>query len=306
MVASKSTSMKISNRQLSLRGLRTFCVAARHRSFRLAAEELFVTASAVSHQIKSLEEELGTVLFERSGRQLELTATGRRLFEAVDPLLRQLDEATAPFRARANRHTLRISVQPFFASELFVPRLASFTSEHPDIDIHVDTSDESPEKHPATADVSIRLFRAAPAGLASDLLFPLRLVPACSPELLSTVKERKSKKVRPFPIVVHAERTSDWKNWGRSSGIEVPEPASIVQLNSMIAVVRAAERGLGVAMVPMPLCEAWFESGRLVRLYDAEVVSDDSYYIVYASDDRNAKAVRSLRDWAIETFAEKA
>ncbi|MBT8130988.1 MAG: LysR family transcriptional regulator, partial [Gammaproteobacteria bacterium] len=287
----------------SLRGLRTFCAAATHKSFRAAAEELFVTPSAVSHQIKSLEDELAVELFSRSGNSLELTATGQALFDKTAHLIRQLDEATAPFRSRLNRSTLRVSVQPFFASEIFVSRLAEFTAMHPEIDIHIDTSDESPEKHPASADLSIRLFRSPPDDLESDPLFRLRIVPACSPEMKKKLSPKGKRPTEPFPVVVHANRVGDWQAWSAATGIEVPEPSNIVHLNSMFAVVRAAEQGLGVALVPMPLCADRFKAKRLVRLYKKEAETDDYYYLVYASDSRNNAAVQALRQWALETLA---
>lgn len=295
--------MKITNRQLSLRGLRTFCVAASHKSFRNAAEELFVTASAVSHQVKSLEDELGVTLFSRSSAGLDLTATGQALYERIAPLLGELDEVTTSFRSRINRVTLRISVQPFFASEVFVPQIAEFTAQHPEIDIHMDTSDESPEKHPASADLSIRLFRSAPTDLQTDVLFPLRVVPACSPELRKEILGSRRKPKKPFPIVVHASRVADWQTWSDATGIQLPEPSNIVHIDSMIAVVSAAQNSLGVALVPMPLCEARFSSGRLVALYDEGVEPGDSYHIVYAENSRNREPVQALRDWVLKKFA---
>ena len=129
--------------KLSLRGLRTFCVAARYGSFRTASEELFVTASAVSHQIKSLEEELGEPLFEGSSRSRSLTETGKSLYADVSPLIDQLDTVVAGYKAGGISSSIRISVQPFFASEFFVPRLSEFAAQHPEIDIQVGTSDES-------------------------------------------------------------------------------------------------------------------------------------------------------------------
>ena len=164
----------------SLRGLRTFTIAARHESFRVAAEELFITPSAVSHQIKSLEEELGKQLFERSGRELSLTDVGRAFYDDVHPLIEQLDAVAASYKEGARRSLVRMSVQPFFASEYFVPRLSDFTATNPDIDIQVGASDETAESHPADVDMSIRLFRSPPSGLESQLLFPLRLVAAGS------------------------------------------------------------------------------------------------------------------------------
>ena len=96
----------------SLRGLRTFCIAARYESFKTAADELFITASAVSQQIKSLEEELGLQLFERGTRDLKLTDAGTSLFEALSPLVEQIDEVLADFNKAGRRQSVRISVQP--------------------------------------------------------------------------------------------------------------------------------------------------------------------------------------------------
>ena len=173
---------------ISLRGLRTFSIAARCGSFRKAGEELFITASAVSHQIKSLEDELGELLFDRNSRELSLTETGKSLYEDVSPLIEQLDTVAASYKKGDISSSIRISVQPFFASEYFVPRLSEFAAKHPEIDIQVGTSDESAEKHPADADLSIRLFRSPPPDMPSNLLFPLRMLPAGSPDFMKSMK----------------------------------------------------------------------------------------------------------------------
>src|SRR5438132_7453969 len=130
-----------------LRNLRAFCVAARHRSFKAAADELFLTPSAVSHQMKELEEALGVRLFERKTRALELTTVGHTLLEEVEPLLEALERSLAQIARRSGRQTLRVLLPPFFASELFIPRLASFCAAHPQIDIQIDTRDPRPSSH---------------------------------------------------------------------------------------------------------------------------------------------------------------
>lgn len=295
--------MKISKRPTSLRALRTFCAAARHTSFKLAAEELYVTASAVSHQIKALEADLGVSLFDRSQGSLSLTNAGERLFSDVDPLIRQIDQLTSRLRSRVQRQTLHISVQPFFASELFVPRLSEFTALHPDIDMQIDTSDERSENHPATADVSIRVFKGAPANLVSDAFFPLRLMPACAPELYKKIFDKKTRMIRPFPMIVHNRRTGQWQRWLESSGIKLPEAASIVQLNSTVAVVRAAEQGLGVAIVPMPLSRQHIESGRLVPLHEHQAPTPERYYFASTPEAAEKPQVQALRKWVLKTFS---
>src|SRR5581483_7825477 len=133
-------SMRLS-RPPPLRNLRAFCIAARHCSFKIAADELFLTPSAVSHQMKELEETLGVRLFERKTRALELTTAGHTLHDEVAPLLDALDRSLTQFTRRHRRKSLRMTLPPFFASELFVPRLATFCTAHPDIDIQIDTSD---------------------------------------------------------------------------------------------------------------------------------------------------------------------
>ncbi|MFK7831269.1 MAG: LysR family transcriptional regulator, partial [Congregibacter sp.] len=146
--------MKVSQKQTSLRGLRMFCVAAKYRNYRIAGEELSITASAISHQIKSLEDELGIDLFVREKRSLELTEQGARLYRDLQPAIAQIDTLIADVTSSVATRQLRVSVQPFFASEMFVPRLKEFTKRHPGIEIFVDTSDETAEKHPASVDAS--------------------------------------------------------------------------------------------------------------------------------------------------------
>ena len=280
------------NHRLSLRGLRTFCVAAEHGSFRDAADALFITASAVSHQIKNLEQELGQPLFDRLTRSVVLTVAGQSLYEDVRPLISELDSVTSSYRRDNARSTLRISVQPFFASELFVPNLAEFTQLNPDIDINVDTSDEAGEKHPGNADASIRIFKEAPKGLVSDRLFSLRLVPAASTDLRKKILGNKKTPLTDFPRIVHESRANAWRRWQKESGMQLATDVSQIRLDSMIAVARAAERGLGAALVPVQLSDSWFESGALVRLFDYELITRDAYYFVCREEDSNDVAVK--------------
>ena len=290
----------------SLRGLRTFCVAARYKSFTTAAEELFITPSAVSHQIKSLEEELDLKLFDRKSRELQLTAIGRSLYEELGPLIDQIDSVTARFRKTGQRSAVRMSVQPFFASEYFVPRLSEFTAQHPEIDIKVGTSDETPEKHPADADLSIRLFRKPPPEMSSNLLFPLRLVPAGSADFKKRMKVKNGQIVSDFPLIVHETQPKAWAEWSKLAGIRLPDNNKVTRLDSMIAVVRAAERGIGAAMVPIPIADQWFLQKTIVRLFDRELVTDRGYYLVCSEDRAGDESVDLLRRWILQNFADSA
>lgn len=292
--------------KISLRGLRTFCIAARYESFRTAGDELFITPSAVSHQIKSLEEELGGALFDRTRRELNLTEIGTALYNDIRPLIEQLDIVVAKYKKGAISSSIRISVQPFFASEYFVPRLREFTALHPDIDIQVGSSDETAEKHPADSDLSIRLFRTPPSDMPSEKLFPLRLVPGGTPEFKKTLVVRNKKIVSPFPIIVHETLPKAWSDWSKASGIQLPENPKITRLDSMIAVVRGAQRGFGAALVPVPMGDLWFKEGSIVKLFTKELKAEVSYYLVWTEDRADDESGGLMRDWILRTFATPA
>jgi LysR family transcriptional regulator, glycine cleavage system transcriptional activator len=294
----------IQRSNVGLRALRTFCVAARHENFRTAGEELFITASAVSHQIKSLERELGEPLFDRNSRDLRLTEVGRALVEEAGPLIDQLDTVVLRYKKGSRPGSVRISVQPFFASEYFVPRLSEFTAAHPEIDIKVGTSDETAESHPADADLSIRLFSAPPPGLPSELLFPLTLVPAGSPDFRQGLEVRDDQIVSEFPLIIHETYPMAWKQWSKAAGIALPGSSRTTRLDSMIAVVRACERGIGAALVPVPLADLWFKYGSIVRLFSQQLVTDVSYYLVVREDRVADPAVALLKDWILRNFRE--
>lgn len=294
--------MNTAHRPSSLRALRAFCVAARHESFRKAAEDLHITASAVSHQVKSLEEEIGQRLFDRSKANLTLNETGRSLFQKLHPLINDIDGIVARHRDVELGGTLHVSVQPFLASELFVPRLREFIDDHPEFDIRVDTSDETSDVHPGHANVSIRLFDKPPKHLFSERLMPLRLVAAVSPDLQKKMGKQNARLPESLTLIVHDTRADAWEQWRRVSGIRLPQPVNKLRLDSMIAVARAAERGMGAALVPVPMSCAWFESGSLVPLTEDVVETGDAYYFVCDRNDADKKIVAELRAWVLQNL----
>ena len=239
---------------------------------------------------------------ERRTFRFDMGSTDYHIVQ-VSPLIDRLNTVAASFKQGRKRGSIRISVQPFFASEYFVPRLSEFTAQHPDIDIKVGTSDETPEKHPADADLSIRLFKSPPDKLQSDLLFPLRLVPAGSPAFKKALTVRKKVIVSDFPLIVHETQPKAWKRWAKSSGIQLPKDSKVTRLDSMIAVVRAAEQGIGAALVPVPLADLWFKQGSIVRLFKEELVADRSYYLVCSEDRAGDESVDLLRRWILQNFS---
>jgi len=256
--------------------------------------------------MKELEEALGVRLFERKTRALELTTVGHTLLEEVEPLLEALDRSLAQIARRSGRQTLRVLLPPFFASELFIPRLTSFCAAQPQIDIQIDTRDPRPSSHPPTADVSILLADSEPQGLRSSRLFTVSLTAACSKEHVPSVARLGGEVFKHLALIVHKARPFAWTSWAAEVGLETPEPKNVIELDTMFAVVRAAERGIGVALVPSVLCDSWFRSGALVRIFSVELPTSDTYFLVSRSKDADKPGVRALTNWALAQFRAQA
>jgi len=285
-----------------LRNLRAFCAAARYRSFKLAADELCLTPSAVSHQMKELEAALGMALFERKTRALELTAAGHHLLDEVEPLLAALDGTLAQLARRGARQTLRVRLPARFASELFIPRMASFCAQHPQIDVRLDTRDPRPMSHPPGADVSVLVADSAPPGLTSVRLFSCALIAVCAREHLPSVARLGADVFATLALIVDRTRPLAWERWAQEVGLGTPEPRQVIEFETMSAVVRAAERGLGIALVPTVLCDSWIRSGALARVFAVELPTPDAYYLVSRPKDAERAHVQALTRWALAQY----
>lgn len=289
--------------QVQFRGLRAFCVAARHLSFKDAAEELCLTASAVSHQIKSLEEQLGVTLFERRTRSVALTDDGRTLQQQVQPHLRAIERAVVEFRRRPQRCPLVIQMPEFFASELFMPRVAAFSQAHRHVDLRIETTAPG-ARLSGRADVSIVLSLRRPDGPLSQALFPIRYVPACSPDLHRLHAGEGLGALSQMTLLVHQSRPRAWHQWLQLAGVEAPPPRQIIRFDSMFALARAAEQGAGAALIPMPMSGAWFAHGRLRRMFELDLESADHYHAVLSGDSQHPDAALALWRWIVDTFTE--
>jgi len=252
--------------------------------------------------MKELEEVMGVRLFERKTRALALTTAGHTLLDEIAPLLDTLDRSLAQFSRRNRRRNVRVRLPPFFASELFVPRLESFFALHPGIDIQVDTVDPWPSEHPLSADVSIVLTNTKPQGVKAVRLFPLTLAAVCARGFAASVARLGRDAFRETALIVQKARPFAWSNWANELGLDTPEPRNIIELDTMFSVVRAAERGIGIALVPEILCDAWFRSGALVRLFSLQLATDDAYFLVSRLKDADKPEVTAITDWTLGQF----
>lgn len=285
----------------SVRGLRTFCVAAQCLSFKKAAEHLFLTPSAISHQIKQLEDQLGLNLFERLNRSIELTAVGKRFYKVIWPLMSQLDSIVSDFNKSQENSTITLNMPEFFASEVFVPRLSEWTEDNQEIDLKLETvkADNLAIK---PSDLSIILSNGIPTANIVHKLFKIRYVPACNKQLWEKWSEEGYEALNSVPLIVHQMRPWAWHRWADKANIGEFNPPQIIQLDSMFAVARAAQKGMGIALIPMPISTSWFEEKLLFRLFEHDLKTNDRYFLIQNERAQNPQALSKFVDWAKETF----
>ena len=286
----------------SLQGLRVFCAAARSGSFKVAAEEIFVSASAVSHRIKNLEDQLGAPLFERQTRSVKLTEFGETLLQKIYPLIEKIDSEIEIATGLISSLNITLTLPPFFSTELLIPKLHEFTSKHPNIVINLDTVNGYPQKHQNASDLSILLCTEKPLEHNSVELFPLLLIPACSPAMCFDRNLPLSETLENMTLLIHRPRRNAWKRWYKTQGFRGKAPGNIILLDSMIAVVRAAEQGLGIALIPEALTANWFENSALEKLPGKALVTGDAYYLVSNNENLHKKEVKQLYNWITTRF----
>lgn len=288
--------------QTPLRGLRSFCIAAKCLSFKHAASQLYLTPSAVSHQIKLFEQQLGFDLFIRKTRSIELTQQGEQFYHAVQPQLLDLSQTIESFQMKQHNQTIVISMPEFLASELFIPKLSHWTGHHPDINIQVETAKPGQQNDRPT-DLSIVLTSGKPTSGLVDELFPIRYVPACNQSLYKKYAHLGYDVLKDIPLILHKSRPWSWHQWAQTVDVEQFDPSQIIQLDTMFGVVRAAQQGMGVALVPLPMSKTWFDEALLVKLFEQELVTKDRYYLVqHQQKPSTIKPLTTFAQWIKSEF----
>lgn len=290
----------------SLRGLRTFRTAARHLSFKQAGDELSITASAVSHQIRNLESYLGLPLFRRLPRSLELTEAGEKYFAFLDTMFSRLEAETHQLRTEYGRRIVRLCVPSFFAEEAILPRLHAFEEMAGSTDIRVTTQSSTENDPPAEADVSILLNVPLRQGLETHRLFERKVVVACSQSYLADNPIRTYDDLDGKTLLVHDRLPNAWVAWAKAVGAKPPTPKRLLRSDSMSAIVRAAQQGLGVALISWPLGRNCFGNGMLTRVFDEEVPTGKHFFVTVRVEDANREDVTMLRNWIVTEFGDWA
>lgn len=284
-----------------LNALRAFEAAARHLSFTKAAEELGITPSAISHQIRGLEAHLGVRFFRRASRSLMLTDEGQSYLPALRDAFDGIHAATSRLAARTATGPLTVSLLSSFAVRWLIPRLRRFQVSQPEIEVRLSTAARPVDFRREDIDCAIRHGRGQWPGLAADLLLAEDLFPVCSPKLLEGSHPLKAPHDLAHHSLFHiAMRRDDWRVWLNAVGIADIDPERGPVFENSDLALRAAAEGLGVAIASSALVEDDLEKGRLVAPFDVRLPTDSGYYFVVPEDRRGQPKIAAFRAWLLE------
>jgi len=289
-----------------LNSLRAFEAAARHLSFTRAADDLFVTQAAVSHQVKALEDHLGLKLFKRMNRALMLTEEGQHYFPEVRDALDHLSQATESLVKSDTSGVLTVSVMPSFASLWLVPRLQSFTQQHPDIDLRISADDSLVDFARDDVDCAIRFGIGDWSGVYKKKFLEENVFPVCSPLYLETHPSIKDPSNLKYHTLIHdyavrseIEAHLTWKYWLTEAGISGVDYDRGPKFSHTHMVMQACLAGEGVALGRSALIQTELDAGRLIRLYDFSVSALVSHFFVCPPHAEERYKIKAFCDWLL-------
>jgi LysR family glycine cleavage system transcriptional activator len=295
-----------------LNALRAFEAAARHLSLTKAAQELHVTAGALSHQIRGLEELLGLALFERRVRSIALTRAGQQLYPGLRTGFIQIKDAVEALSELGDERVLVISTPPGFTSKWLAPRLYRFSSAYPEIDARISSSLSNANFTTDGVDVAVRnlpVDAATDPELVIEKLMELSFVPVCSPRLIeaqgpfATPEALKSVPLIHDDTLLSRAGIPGWADWFKAAGLEDVDVSRGLRFNSADHALDATVEAVGVLLAHDVLAYDELRTGRLVIPFDLALRSGRAYHFVCAKRRQDHKNVRAFRTWIKEEVA---
>ena len=279
-----------------LHALQGFVSAARQGNLSRTAESLHLTVSALSHQIRGLEERLGQRLFLRNARGVELTADGRQLYERIAPHFDAIEQALRPFGARRD-DVLTLTLMPSFASSWLVPRLPRFLAAHPQLEINLQSSVAVADfERDTRLDAGLRYGPGEWPGVQAVHLFDDWVTPTASPALIAKLGRPTLETLDGYPLL--GAPGGRWSEWFHLFGGQVPK-RFVATFDDSETLHRAAVEGLGVALGRMTLTRPLVDAGLLVPLFDARLKAEYAHYLVYPPRAQSHRGLVDFRDWLL-------
>ena len=288
-----------------LRLLRLFEAAGRHESFKLAAQEVGVTPSAVSHGIHSLEKWLGVVLFIWGPRGLSLSAAGREYLPYISDALSAIAVGTQRMPGRRDERHVRVSCAPTFAFRLLLPALRRFRQRHPTFTVSLDTCHERVTFPDPGVDLAIRMDQDPSPKLSATRILTEHLVPVCSPSYLRSLIRREGRSALSRATLLHVTTvTEDWSTWLQAAGQGDAGLGPGMRFDKIHLALGAAVAGLGVAIGRRPLVDVELQNGALVQADDRVIESATAYWLIGSAAARERPAVTAFRRWLIDEMSQ--
>uniref|UniRef100_E1TFW7 Transcriptional regulator, LysR family n=1 Tax=Burkholderia sp. (strain CCGE1003) TaxID=640512 RepID=E1TFW7_BURSG len=287
----------------NMSALLAFEAAARHESFTHAAKELFLTESAISRQVATLESNLGVRLFVRSKQRVMLTRAGRLYGTQVRRALENLDRDTLSIIAHGSGGGyLELAVLPTFASQWLIPRMKDFNDSNPDVRINMGIRTDLFSFEESHFEAAIHYGKPTWPGTSSDYLFGEEVVPVCSPSLLAKTV-RKPQELLTYPLLHSTTRPDAWSRWFANLGVEDSATMHGVRYELHSMLISAAAAGLGIALVPKFFVDEQLPQLGLVIPFAATAVEESAYYLVYPTELSHGKPLELFRTWLLEQAA---
>lgn len=282
-----------------------FEAAARLSSFKLAAQELNVTPSAVSQQVRALEQWLELRLFVRLTRGIELTSAGQQFHEVATRVLSEYDQRYERFRVRQQRPVLRVSMIPFIAHELILPRLQEFQRLNPEVDLRIETSMSLVDFAMEPIDAALRLGKGPWPGLASFPLCDTTATLVGSPELVQRQPLSSLEDLSSHTLIHSRREQDDWQQVALRAGIELMEGQKALILDDYFSAMQAAANGIGLAIAVLPVTNRWIRDGRLAQA-TPPMPTDLSFQFVCRREKSDEPEIRAFYQWVSTLFDEVA
>lgn len=284
-----------------LNALKMFEASARNLSFSGASEELFVTPSAVSHQVKTLENFLGVELFHRSNRKVTLTPHGEQYLTSVKHAFDEIEMATQRLSVTQGASVVQISVAPNFLIRWLMPRMSRFRALFPDVELQINASMGLLDFNRTSTDMAVYYGNGEWDDIEVEFLRKVMLVPVCGPGLLQTGPPlEKPSDLANHTLIYVSKRTWEWDNWLKKAGVEFITPKGSMQLSSSQLTTAAAQENLGVALADQTLISREIESGKLVVPFDIPLDTKKAFYLVYRKHRPLTKGMEAFRNWLMD------
>ena len=283
--------------------IESFEAAGRTLSFTKAADELHLTQSAISRQIKQLEERIGVALFERQHRALALTEEGEKLLRTAADVLEQLQGTVDQLRSNRQQRQISLTTTAGFASFWLIPRLKRFTRENPDVDVRISATTTNVNLERSNVDLAIRYCAPETVPAGSCPLFGEDITPVCSPSLICDAAPLKIGRDLRHHALLHLDYPGmektwfDWDTWLTSFGIADLKPAAALHFSQYDQVVQAAIAGQGVALGRLPILNDLLRTGALVAPFAKAVSGTRGYVVIRASAAKKKPHVGAFCDW---------